>query len=248
MIGRLKELKESRGKNDRAIINFLMNFAESAYLTHKCLPVVSTKQILLQQLKRSYLISLVTSLETFYRDLLVQAYTLDSQLLKKTLKSNKQKVSLGSIHNSQKIGIGIPEWIVLNMKFQSLKEIESALNPLFSSKDYLTELESYKGVWSDPGVSSGPVRIPMPEGWRKDFFKLFQLRHRFVHDGNSRCNMSNEDIFRIEHLVLLIAQTTAVLLRVRIGKGELLVSKDGFPAFMTIKAILIDKWALVDEK
>lgn len=247
-MGRLRELRETRGGLDQALMNFFANFAECAVATHTCLPLAGGTPALMQHLKRSYVISLVTVLETYYRDLLVQAYEADAKLRRTVARKQKQKAPVADVYESVAGGIGLPEWLVSDIRLQSREQIESALEPVFAPTGYFDAVDAYTGLWTIPSASPQPVVAAMPEGWRKDFAELFQRRHQYVHDANCRCEMTGGAMARTEQLVLLLPQMTSVILSERFGKGPLLVSNQGLPTLLTINDVLGEDWEMADDE
>ncbi|MBI4738047.1 hypothetical protein HY772_00515 [Candidatus Woesearchaeota archaeon] len=60
--------------------------------------------------------------------------------------------------------------------------------------------------------------------------------------------MSNDRMALMEFLVLLIAQTTAMLLKIKFRKGGVFMSSLGVPAFWTVDALISDDWVALDDE
>lgn len=243
---RIAELNKSRIKPSKYHENFFKSFFRATSLMHTCLRLMNGDSNLIEEAKRNYVVSLVSILETYYRDLLIHVLDKDKSNLESVISNIKEKKTLLDISKMLQEEIAFHEYVASHFKFQSIEEVEEVFSPLFPPQGYLKTIEDHVHDCYILGKSPDCVKLAVPEGWRKNFAFLFRLRHRLVHDANSPCDVPPSKMAELETLTLMVCQFTTFLIDTRYGK-TMALEKDGKPAFFIVEDFLRDDWEIADE-
>ncbi len=240
---RIRELKTSRIKPSKYLENFFFSFFRATRLMHECIKSMSSNQNLVEEAKRNYIISLVSCLETFYRDLLIHILDKDKVKLENVMLKIKEKKTLLDIYKMLQEEIGFHEYVASHFKFQSIEEIEDVFSALFLPGGYLKAIGDHQHHCYILSKSPYPVVLTLSKEWRKNFAFLFEVRHRLVHDANSPCNIPPSKMAELETLTLMICQFTSFFIDQQYGK-TMALEKDGKPAFFITDDFLADDWEI----
>lgn len=242
----IKNQKASRGGTQGFLLNFLVNFSQPAKLMHAMIPLLKGRHDLFQTAMRSYLIGMAACLETFYRDLYICVLDEDPKLLRSSLGQIKEKASLEEIHQLTVDGISFAELSASKAAFQNIDEIDRFLSTLFSHNGYLETLSEYDFVCAIPSRNTKQAHMKLHTAWRGDFARIFQLRHEFAHDANSKTSLDPVELQRLEACALLIPQMTAALIA---SNRSLKIVKSGtLPVLLTVDDLISDDWEVVEDE
>ena len=139
----ISELKSTRGNENSYMVNFIGNFARAATLMHKILAQFGKQDELVREASKSYIVSIVSCLETFYRDLFTYVLSLDESTLERVLPDLKEKPTYSNMHTLLKQGVEFSDIVATEANFQSIAEIDSFMSKLFFPNSYLKELDSF---------------------------------------------------------------------------------------------------------
>ena len=234
-LGSFLEKRSNRGDAKECLLNFLKNVSYPIRLARFTLANKPTSEYL-QTFIRLYVISLVSCLETFYRDLF--RYLLDNpQIEFQSRKISRQKLKemldAGLDHNDVKAEAP---------SLQNIESITQTLDPYFSPVGYLASI-SQGLICKIPSKSNTVARFNFRENWHEDFKNLFLFRHIFVHDANSPSDLTVKKIQNLETLALLLPQLTIWKLDKEIPR--LVVSgedKSSYPVLLLVDDVASDDW------
>lgn len=127
------------------------------------------------------LVSYVTALEVFLRDLFVILIN-ENKKIKHRFLSGTRKINLQMLEDYKKGSITLGEIIAREYNFQNLDSIQSAYKEL--------GLDFYKLL-----MKHGKVKFRTKRGNRVELLKgLLEIRHKIIHDGKFYENIIYEDI------------------------------------------------------
>jgi hypothetical protein len=247
----IRDLKSSRGEVHSFLLNYLTSFYRSALLAHSLLrcfrdqssSLYPHRETLLPETMRSYVIGITTSMETFFRDQYVYVLSNDETALKRVLPKAQEKTPLVDVHEWLSSGVTFAEIAASKATFQNLAELNRFLSPLFKSSGFLDTLGAYEHKCVVRGFST---RVRLPEGWRSTFAQLFDSRHKFVHDANCVCELTEEAVARIETVSLLIPQFAIELLSNQFeSKGTF---RSGELPVLVLISDMLGQWEVCDNR
>ncbi len=234
---KLIQLRSSRGDLPGYCINFLDNFARSASVMHKCIPVFHQQQNLFGEAVRNYVIALVSALETYYRDLFVHYYADQPGVVSAIVSRLRPKRRQPSLEHEY---FSAAEMASVVLSFQRLEDIDAALSPLIGVESYFHEITAFSIVCAVPSRSPGIFNMQLPADWKQLFADLLESRHRYIHDANSACETSREFIAKAECMILALGQLTSFMLMTKKEKNP----AGGMFAFLLVEDLISDDWEI----
>lgn len=237
----LIELKNSRGAIDQLFLNYLNNFSENAKLTHFLLnssfPIKSVAH-------RQYFVFLVSSLETFFRDLFVYIHSIDDEMMNELLKNFKKTNDCYTLEDFSLIEI-----LSKSFNFQNVNDVEVAFGQLWDNGFLDTICNSSINPCGFNGKVFQNLCINnMIPNWKSIFNEVFTTRHKVIHDANFRPNNNIKTIQTAEALFALIPQFTTFLIAKKYKLPSMfLENEDGIcPYIFSIQDILVEDWHIVE--
>ncbi len=234
------EKRSNRGDYKKCILNFLKNISYSIRLARFTLANKPSSEFL-KTFIRLYVISLVSCLETFYRDLF--RYLLDNP----KIEFQARKISPLKLNELLDAGLEHNDVKAEAPSLQNIESITQTLDPYFSPTGYLASI-SQGLICMIPSKSNSLVQFNFQENWHEDFKNLFIFRHRFVHDANSPSDLTVKKIQNLETLALLLPQLT--MWKLDKEKPRLVVSgdnKSSFPVLLLVDDIASDDWEVKED-
>lgn len=237
LIQELKELRETRKSIDDFIFNYLINFERNAKLMHFVLQSLSAPETIKNTAHQQYLIALVSSLETFFRDIFVYINSVDQEFLSK--KNNK-------IDLPSKYDISLAEFISKSFNFQNLEKISAAFQELWD-EDFLKRICTSE--ISPCGLNGKIYQTLSIAGifpdWAEILNTIIENRHRAVHDANYRNTVSAKTTQQAESLFLLIPQVGTHLIADKYNLPTMTLTmnnSDKFRYLFSIHDLLAEDW------
>ena len=233
----LKELRETRKSIDDFVSNYLINFERNAKLMHFVLKNPSTPKSIKNTAHQQYLIALVSSLETFLRDIFVYINSVDQDFFFK--KNNK--IDLPNIDD-----ISLAEFISKSFNFQNLEKISAAFQELWD-EDFLKRICTSE---ISPCGLNGEIYQALSiagifPNWAEILKTIIENRHRAVHDANYRNTVSVKITQQAESLFLLIPQVGTHLIADKYNLPTMTLSmnnSDKFRYLFSIHDLLAEDW------
>jgi len=229
--------KTNRENPNWFLTNFLGNISNAARLMRTSMQFARTDPPLFQEAVRSYIISLVASLETFYRDLFVFLYaTRPHEVAFIVAKLCGRKRSIDSHPDLTEVEIASA-----TISFQRMDAVEAALSPFVSDPEgYFAAISKFPAICVIPSRSAYPAKIRLSPDWKVVIDALLAERHRYTHDRNCKCDARAEFMQRAETVVLFLGQLTAfyflgTLVRTAAPEGAL-------PALLLIEDLIACDW------
>jgi hypothetical protein len=247
---KLKALKNNRKDSIWFFMNFLTNSGPVLLLFEESLQHISEEHH--QELLRCQVIRIVSCLETFYRDLFIYILEKEHSVLELALKGIKTKHTLAEVQQILLDGISTAELAVHNYSLQSVANIQKIMSLFFSCNDYLGYLHKYRPNFTftlreHPSVY-GDIKelVTLSGNWRDRLNLLFELRHEFIHDANSKTEISIEDIRDFQWLLFKMVHYTTFAISEKIETTMLIVSADDqTPVLFTPEDVLSNTWRIV---
>jgi hypothetical protein len=164
---------------------------------------------ILEEIRKQQIVSLVTALEVYLRDMFI--FIIDEKNIKtdKILDSKKENLSLLDViryHNLLKEKEWKPAELLANKyNFQNLQSIESAYRELLNI-NVLTELKGYK-VKDKAGKT-----YKLDKDYNDKIKKILELRHSITHDINFRKKISYDRLVEIFNYLHFFVDTFDIYL------------------------------------
>lgn len=241
----LNRLRESRKSIDDFFYSFLNNYYENCKLIHHFKENAGKNNEFLKIAYRQYFVFLVSSWETFYRDIFVYIHTIDETLISKLLDRINQGTEDLDLRD-----IPLSELLSKNFNFQNLEELEIAFNDLWDGNFLEFICSSDISPCAVNGkVYGGMIIKNLFSDWQSYLKKAFSIRHNVVHDANFRPEFDLDYMKKIETLFLLIPQYVTHFVSLRYGLPRIIFS-NGEEKFTTIFTVsdLLDDWEIVTEE
>ena len=244
LIKELIDLRNSRKSVDDFNFNFLMNFNDNCRLMHTHLSEGMASKELVKIAYRQYFVFLVSSWETFFRDIFVYIYTRDSASIDSLLQ--KMKITEDSLKLQD---ITLPELLSKSFNFQEISDLESAYNSLWGSNFLQYACKTETGACGLNGKATKGVSVSslFPD-WRKIIDTSFSIRHKVVHDANYRPEFDVNFIQKAEALFLMLPQLVTYFVAKRFGLKYIALSNGEYsvPNIFSIHDILADDWEVFE--
>lgn len=244
LVDELINLRDSRKSIDDFLFSHQTNFYENCRIMHSFVANDSDNRELLAIAYRQYYVFLVSSWETFFRDLFVYVYTLDEKLLDCLLKNMTPK-----IHKFDDDDIELPELLSKSFNFQNLNDLEDAFDKLWGSNFLKNICSTDIGPCGINGqVSNGLIMNNIIDDWHDIVIKTFSIRHKVVHDANFRPEVNIKFIQKAEAVFLLIPQVATHFVAEKFSLKRFVLSngKHSVPYIFTVSEILANDWQVVE--
>jgi hypothetical protein len=237
----LLALKNSRGTIDDLCFNYLNNFSENAKLTHFSLKGSS---LIKSVAYRQYFVFLISSLETFFRDLFIYVHSIDTELMNKLLEKFK---NIDKLHNSEELSS--IEVLSKSFNFQNVNDLENAFDQLWGANflDTICNTSINPCGFNGKVFQSVCVSNMFPD-WESIFNEAFAIRHKVVHDANFRPDNNMKLAQEAESVFLLIPQLTTCFLAKKYKLKSIFLKAEGgdFPYIFSIHDILAEDWHVTE--
>ena len=244
---RIRKRRANRGPDPHYLMNFLENFSRSAKLMHSTLREFRSKDNLIQEAIRQYIIGMTTCLETFYRDLYVALLEADEALFKLLFDGDKRGARLARMQAIEPDKISLRELAAELVKFQNLSGIDHALSEVLRPVGYVAALTACSFRCSLPARPAVNEFRLWPD-WQRAFSSIFDQRHEFVHDANRACTVQHREIAELETVALIVPQLTTFLVADQLGPvAPLLISNHSVPAILLIDDVIAEDWELASD-
>jgi hypothetical protein len=195
LIDKLSALQTSREGEENACFNLVRNVSKQRAFLHELISV-NKHTSWTSQIISSYIVSLVSCWETFFRDVFVFLLK-RNQTFSDALKKSK---TVGKVLGHLPKGIvDQEEYIAHIFNFQNLHDIEDAFSLILGPNSGLrppAEQDTLCFV-SNKGWAQFSLSKLFPD-WASDLDFILQERHRIIHDANYLSVVSNKYIQRIE--------------------------------------------------
>ncbi|MFK5912934.1 MAG: HEPN domain-containing protein [Woeseiaceae bacterium] len=245
LIKELLELRNSRKQSlDDFNFNFLLNFGDHCRLMHSNIGKDKNKEFY-EVAYRQYFVFLVSSWETFFRDLFVYIYTRDIKSTEKLL----EKMNIPSDYIVQN-DVTLVELLSKSFNFQSIDDLESAYDSMWKENFLVSICETNLSTIGVNGKVSRDFCISslFPD-WHTVILKIFSIRHKIVHDSNYRIEPEPKFMQKAEVVFLLIPQLVTYLVAQRYQLKHTVMSdgKVSVPYIFSIDDVLSDPadWKVV---
>lgn len=233
----LVALKTSRGTIDSLCISYLNNFSENAKLTHFALKGSSLIRSIAY---RQYCVFLISSLETFFRDLFIYVHSIDDELMSKLLKKFKSIDNYLSLEE-----LSLIEVLSKSFNFQNINDLGVAFDQLWSVRflDAICNSSINPCGFNGKVFQTLCISAMFPD-WKSIFSEIFDIRHKVVHDANFRPDDINKLVQKAEALFLLIPQLTIFLVveKYKLPSIFLKTEDSTLPYIFSIHDILAEDW------
>ncbi len=242
IVNELLSLRESRKSIDDFNMSFLTNFSDVSRLMHFF--ISKDRNNLFNTAFRQYFVFLVSCWETYFRDLFVYINTKDSESIVKfveKLKINEDQLDLSII--------SMPELLSKSFNFQNLNDLELAYNSLWGSNFLDSVCNTKADICGLNGkFITGLSVSSMFDSWHSTIIKVFDIRHKVVHDANYRPELDASFIQRTEALFLLIPQLATYFVAERFSFERMMFSdgKSYAPYIFNVDELTKDCWKVVD--
>lgn len=137
------------------------------------------------QARKNLIVNVVSGLENFFRDLVIQY---EGHWSHEGLNSLlKEKITLGEAYDLFKdTAISKEILVAKSSSFQNIESINYVYTTLTGVKDFYSTLEHFAEIVERAKSCKDffLITIKATPGWRVDLHKLFQLRHKIVHEPN----------------------------------------------------------------
>lgn len=244
LVDELIALRNSRKSIDDFFSSHQINFYENCRLMHSFISKDVNKKDLIEIAYRQYYVFLVSSWETFFRDVFVYVHTMDENLTNRLLKNMKPAV--GTFDESD---IALSELLSKSFNFQNIKDLEEAYDGLWGDSFLQSICSTDAGPCGVNGKIAGEFFVKkLFDNWHEVVNKTFSIRHKVVHDANYRPEVDIQFIQKAEAIFLLIPQVATHFIAEKFNLKRISFSKDGqyFPYIFTVSEILSDDWMIVE--
>lgn len=234
----------TRGDVREVGINYLSRLYPIVHHMHEVLRLHTSDVISIQTSVHQYVVALASHLETFFRDTLRFALEQDALFFDRIV--HAQHLRLPDEHQLAQAGVTRFDFAAEAFTLQSAESIASALDPLFAPNGFRAAVESSQFVYAIPSRSALGCGFPLSAfpNWWTDFSQLFELRHEFVHDANSKSSVEHKHIARLESLAVLLPQYVTLMI---LDAGPIdPANKTGMvPAMLLVEDFLAADWEIV---
>lgn len=164
---------------------------------YKLLKLIQKKiknRALIQEARKQFVITSVTSIEVLFREYFIQLLNFDSIITKFTEQINKKDFNIEDMEFIIENKISKQELIADNYNFQNPSEI----NKVFSialSNNFFKNLEEYKWWFDKKNKKNGFFMLGK---FYRDLEWLIQLRHDFIHDINYKVKVGKKEVEDID--------------------------------------------------
>lgn len=242
IVDELLSLRDSRKSIDDFYFAFLTNFSDNSRLMHVF--VAKDRNELFDVAFRQYLVFLVSCWETFFRDLFVYVNTKDSVSVEKLI--DQMKVRESTLDLSK---ITLPELLSKSFNFQNINDLESAYDSFWGSNFLESVCETKTEVCGLNGrvVSGFSISLSF-EDWHSTILKVFNIRHKVVHDASYRPEIDVPFMQQAEVIFLLIPQLATHFVAERFGIKRVALSNGEFsvPYIFLVNDVISDDWEIVE--
>lgn len=239
--GELLALKNSRGTIDDFCTNYLGNFSDNAKSTHFSL---TGSSLVKSVAYRQYFVFLISSLETFFRDIFIYVHSIDAELMDKLLEKFENTEKLNNSEEFSSI-----EVLSKSFNFQNVNDLELAFDQLWGGSflDVICDASISPCGFNGKVFQSVCVKNMMP-AWRDVFNKTFSIRHKVVHDANYRPDNNMKLAQEAELVFLLIPQITTYVLAKKYKLKSVFLNCSGkeYPYIFSIHDMLAEDWVVVE--
>lgn len=244
----LATLRKYRGELKGFVMNFLTNFRRHTQFMHNTLKKRPDKDEVLL-VYEYYIVSMVSSWETFYRDLFIFAHTTDTDMFETLLK----RIDAKKLHETMPIeeyNFNLCELTSKSFNFQNLDSINEAFLEIFPRGIINTSCLSNIGavMFNNVGLNDFAI-FHLFQQWEKTLKNTFNERHQIIHNSNYRAKLA-ENIELIENLMLLVPQISATLISKIYGVNALhfhINKTEKTPFFFTIEGFISTDWKPADK-
>lgn len=246
LIQEIISLRNSRkGSLDDYTFNFLLNYGDHCRLVHKLIDQ-KLEDELFKVAYRQYFVFLISSWETYFRDMFVYVYAKDEVSTKQLI--DEIGIDEEVCDNSD---IALSELLSKCFNFQNIEDLENAYNAMWEGnflKDICSHVSSDMGI--DGKVASNFSLAEIFPDWHYLLQQSFSIRHNIVHDANYRIEPDIKFIQKVEVIFLLIPQLASYHVANRYNFRRAVMSNGGFevPYIFSIRDILSDPgdWEIVE--
>jgi hypothetical protein len=236
----LKQQKLHRGKAREFLMNFTRNISTYGRLMRHAMQIQFSKPNVFQASMRSYVIAIAACLETYFRDFYIHMLEQNPQFLTAALERIPGKEALATLHRSMSSGMSFPDFALSRVAFRSAEEIDANLSIFVRPYGFLDTLDDYElvcGIPSIPGKHMGTLQLGVfcPD-WRKNLARIFELRHEFAHDANSKTELDTQEMESLERSAVILPQVAAYmyLFRTQSGGNDGNVDKEAKPVLLAL--------------
>jgi hypothetical protein len=244
LIDELIALRDSRKSIDDFFLSHQVNFYENCRLMHSFVTNGSDNKELLAIAYRQYYVFLVSSWETFFRDVFVYVHTQDERRTESLLE--KMKPAIDTFNDDD---IALPELLSKSFNFQNINDLEEAYDEVWGTNFLKHICSTDIGPCGVNGkVSGGFVVDNLFDNWHDDIIKTFSIRHKVVHDANFRPEVDILFIQKAEAVFLLIPQIATQLVAEKFNLKRIVFTKGEHcvPYIFTVSEILANDWQVVE--
>ena len=231
----LLALKTSRGTIDDFCSNYLSNFSENAQVMHFAL---KGTQAINSVAYSQYFVFLVSSLETFFRDIFIYIHSVDAELMDKLIEKFKITERLPNSEELTSI-----EVLSKSFNFQNLNDLESAFDQVWGGRFLYTVINTSISPCGFNGKVFQHVcaKNHFPS-WKNILSETFSIRHKVVHDANFRPESNMELARQAESLFLLLPQITTLVVAKKYKLKSVFLKSNGndCPYIFSIHDILAE--------
>lgn len=165
----------------------------------------------------NFITNLVTALEIYFRDIIIENAGRWSQPGIEELL--RDKITLSEALSLAKIpDLQAEHLITLTSAFQNAHAIQRILSQLIGVKDFFKELDDFTMNYSDVVTDGADIPISLRSTfgeWRKTLYELYEIRNRIVHEDNVSF-LTSDDVSSYEQMALFVSMFIEQYLRVKL--------------------------------
>lgn len=241
----ISELRKSRNKIEEFEYNFFFNFCENSKFIHYQIRSEIPNSLFWVGY-RQYFVFLVSSIETFFRDLFVYLSSKDKSVLNKIVRETGIKNSeIAKLHSDEEIA----ELLSQCFNFQNFDDIGVAFSKILGTEfwDFIANHEIKNCVI---GNKKGNFKLSnLFPNWKKTFNESLEIRHKVIHDANFRPSQNTSLIREAEGVFLIIPQIISRYFADKFNLKclEINIGRQSFPYMLNVHDILAEDWETCDD-
>ncbi len=174
-------------------------------------PIIKIQEnlIAIVSAKQQYIIAMVSGMEHFFKDLLIDL--INEELV--DLSGLRDKFNLEDIIKLKKGNVNLGELIVKNYNFQNLDEINKIYSKILNVSFY----EKIKEVVKTPEYERDISYLRLNDNFYPLIHEVIEIRHKCIHDFNLFYDIDLEKLKKYSHQIQSLALATAWLLDEYLG-------------------------------
>ncbi len=179
-------------------------YKKYSYPTRK----IDDNLITISYAKQQFIISMVSAIEHFFKDLLIDL--IDEDLV--DISELKDKYKLNDIIKLKKGNVSLGELVAKNYNFQNLNEINKIYSKILKSKININFYDKLREIIKTPEYERDISYLRLTEDFYKIIRDVIEFRHKCIHDSELFFEIDLETLKKFSHEIQSFALATAWLL------------------------------------